>query len=48
MTFEKLYLNKDGQWRGTQSFGKDDLLLLAKVASTAFDRITEMQMERPL
>ena len=48
VTFEKLYLNRDGQWRGTGSFGKDDLLLLAKVASTAFDRITEMQMERPL
>jgi hypothetical protein len=48
VTFEKLYLNKDGQWRGTGSFAKDDLLLLAKVTSTAFDRITEMQMERPL
>jgi hypothetical protein len=48
VTFEKLYLNKDGQWRGTGSFGKDDLLLLSKVASTAFDRITEMQLERPL
>ena len=48
VTFEKLYLNKDGQWRGTGSFGKDDLLLLAKVAEQAFDRITEMQMERPL
>lgn len=48
VTFERLYLNKDGQWRGTHSFGKDDLLLLAKVAGMAFDRINEMQLERPL
>ena len=48
VTFEKLYLNRDNQWRGTGSFGKDDLLLLAKVAEMAFDRIQEMQMERPL
>ena len=48
VTFEKLYLNRDGQWRGTGSFGKDDLLLLAKVAEQAFDRIQEMQLERPL
>ena len=48
VTFERLYLNKDGQWRGTHSFGKDDLLLLAKVAEAAFSRINEMQLERPL
>lgn len=48
VTLEKLYLNRDGQWRGTGSFGKDDLLLLAKVAEQAFERINDMQMERPV
>ena len=48
VTFERLYLNRDGQWRGTGSFGKDDLLLLAKVAEQAFARIHEIQLERPL
>lgn len=34
VTFERLY--RDGeQWRSTDSFGRDDLLLLAKVADLA-------------
>ena len=48
VTFERLFVNRDGRWAGTGSFGKDDLLLLSKVASAAFDRIHELQMERPL
>ena len=48
VTFERLFVNRDGRWAGTGSFGKDDLLLLSKVAGAAFDRIHEMQMERPL
>ena len=31
VTFERLY-NQDGEWRSTSSFGRDDLLLLGKVA----------------
>ena len=48
VTFERLYLNADGQWRGTSSFGKDDLLLLAKVAEAAFARINDLLLERPV
>ena len=48
VTFERLYLNGDGQWRGTSSFGKDDLLLLAKVAEAAFGRVNDILLERPV
>jgi hypothetical protein len=44
VTFQRLY--KDGdEWRSSQSFGRDDLLLLAKVADLAHSRITELQQE---
>ena len=33
-TFSRLYKD-EGQWRSTESFGRDDLLLLAKVADQA-------------
>ncbi len=33
-TFERIY-NVDGEWRSTGSFGRDDLLVLAKVADEA-------------
>ena len=48
VTFERLYTNADGQWRGTSSFGKDDLLLLAKVAEAAFERVNDILLERPI
>ena len=42
VTFSRLY--KDGdQWKNTQSFGRNDLLLLAKVADQAHSRIFELQ-----
>ena len=34
VTLERLY-NQEGEWRSTGSFGRDDLLLLAKVADLA-------------
>ena len=34
VTFERLY-NQEGEWRSTGSFGRDDLLLLGKVADLA-------------
>jgi hypothetical protein len=44
VTFERLY--KDGdKWKSTQSFGRDDLLLLAKVADEAHSRIFQLQQE---
>ncbi len=44
VTFQRLY--KDGeQWKSSESFGRDDLLVLAKVADLAHTRIFEMQEE---
>ena len=34
VTFERLY-KSDDEWKQTQSFGRDDLLVLAKVADQA-------------
>ena len=44
VTFQRLY--KDGdQWKTTQSFGRDELLTLAKVADLAHSRIFELQQD---
>ena len=44
VTFERLY--KDGdKWKSTHSFGRDDLLLLAKVADAAHSRIFQLQQD---
>lgn len=37
VTFERLY-KSDDEWKQTQSFGRDDLLVLAKVADQAHTR----------
>lgn len=42
VTFSRLYKEGD-QWRDTDSFGRDDLLLLAKVADRAHSRIYDLQ-----
>ena len=42
--FTRLYRNGD-DWKGSSSFGRDDLLLLAKVADKAHTRIYELQKE---
>ena len=43
VTFQRLYRDGDNAWKSTESFSRDDLLLLAKVAERAFDRIHEIQ-----
>ena len=44
VTFERLY--RDGLvWKSTASFGRDDLLLLAKVADLAHTKIHELKTE---
>ena len=44
VTFSRLY--KGGkEWKKTQSFGRNDLLVLAKVANQAHSRIFEFQQE---
>lgn len=40
VTFERLY-NQEGEWRSTSSFGRDDLLLLGKVADLAHTWIVD-------
>ena len=44
VTFSRLY--KDGdQWKSTQSFGRNDLLVLAKVADLAHTRLFQLPTE---
>lgn len=48
VTFGRLYRDEGGHWKQSDSFGRDDLLLLAKVADLAHSRIHELQAsERP-
>ncbi|MGP1345498.1 MAG: hypothetical protein ACTS3F_02365 [Phycisphaerales bacterium] len=42
-TPDRSYLDADGNWQHTSSFGRDELLLLGKVASLANTRIYELQ-----
>ncbi|MCY3758740.1 MAG: hypothetical protein OXG96_13545 [Acidobacteria bacterium] len=43
VTFSKRYRDAEGQWKTTQSFGSNDLLVLAKVADQAHSRIVELE-----
>jgi hypothetical protein len=43
-TADRLYRDPEtGDWKTSSSFGRDDLLLLAKAADTAHTRICELQ-----
>ena len=44
VTFSLLYKTGE-EWKTTQSFGRNDLLVLAKVADQAHSRIFELQQE---
>jgi hypothetical protein len=46
VTFERTYTDKDGKPQSAHSFGRDDLLVLAKVADRAHDKIVELQQGR--
>lgn len=41
VTFSRSYRDSEGNWHTTESFGRDDLLYLAKVADLAHTRIWE-------
>jgi len=43
VTFQRLYRDEQSKWHGSESFGRDDLLIMAQVAQKAFDRIHELQ-----
>jgi len=46
-TFSRIYKDKeDDQWKATDSFGRDDLLVLAKVADAAHTWIFQQSQER--
>lgn len=42
-TYERSYKDANGEWQSTGSFGRDDSLVLAKVADLTFTRIHELQ-----
>ena len=44
VTFSRLYKEGD-QWKSTHSFGRNDLLVLRKVADQAHSRLFELQQE---
>ena len=47
VTFSRLYKDKeDDQWKSTDSFGRDDLLVLSKVADVAHTWIFQQSQER--
>lgn len=41
VTFTRVY-RKDGEWRNTTSYGRDDLLVLEKVVGAAYARVQEL------
>ena len=45
VTFSRLYKTGE-EWKKKQSFGRNDLLVLAKVADQAHSRIFELQQEK--
>jgi hypothetical protein len=48
VTFQRIYRDDDNRWRSTDSFGRDELLVLGKVADEAHDRIVALsQPQRP-
>ena len=47
VTFSRIYKDKeDGQWKSTDSFGRDDLLALGKVADLAHSWIFQQGQEK--
>ena len=47
VTFSRLYKDKDDdQWKSTDSFGRDDLLVLGKVADQAHSWIIQQGQEK--
>ncbi len=42
VTFSRIYKDAEGNWKSTSSFGRDDLLVLAKVADMAHTKVFEV------
>lgn len=46
VTFQRLYRTEDGKWQSTNSFGRDDLLVLMKVADATHTRVMQLLGEK--
>jgi hypothetical protein len=42
VTLQRLYRDEQGRWTSTAAFGRDHLLLLAKVANATHSRVLEL------
>jgi hypothetical protein len=47
VTIVRTYRAPDGGFRDSSSFGEDDLLRLARLATRAHDRVRELRSEEP-
>jgi len=46
VTFQRLYRTEKGKWQSTDSFGRDDLLVLMKVADATHTRVMQLLGEK--
>jgi len=46
VTFQRIYRTQEGEWRSTDSFGRDDLLTLGKVANEAHTRVLALAAQQ--
>ncbi len=44
-SIERRYADADGNWQSTGSFGRDDSLVVSRIAERIFERIHELQAE---
>ena len=42
VTLQRLYRTEEGKWQSTASFGRDDLLVLMKVADATHTRVMQL------
>lgn len=46
VTFQRIYRTQEGEWKSTDSFGRDDLLTLGKVANEAHTRVLQLAAQQ--
>lgn len=44
-TVQRTFKDKKGKWRPTDSFSRDDLLIVSEVATAAYNRIRELEAQ---
>ncbi|MEQ9617082.1 MAG: hypothetical protein RLN60_03510 [Phycisphaerales bacterium] len=45
VTFDRCYVDQEGDWQSSSAFGRNDLLVLAKLADRCNTRIYELQAD---